>query len=265
MTRRAVVLARGLGTRMRAIDPNARLTAEQTRAAEDGSKAMMPLHGRPFLDYVLSTLADAGIDHVGLVVAPDYAPVSDYYERIAPPRRVHVDYVVQPEPLGTADAIVAAERWCGQAPFLALNSDNLYPPSALRALAEIGEPGVAAFLRDELTATSNIGPDRIRRFALLDVDAAGYVTHVVEKPEHDPETPLVSMNLWRFDSRIFEACRDVPRSARGEYELPGAVAVAIDRGVRFRAVPSRGPVLDLSTRADAAEVERRLRGWTPSP
>jgi dTDP-glucose pyrophosphorylase len=265
VTRRAVVLARGLGTRMRAIDPNARLTAEQTRAAEDGSKAMMPLHGRPFLDYVLSTLADGGIDQIALVVAPDYASISHYYERIAPPRRVHLDYVVQREPLGTADAIVAAERWCGLAPFLALNSDNLYPSSALRTLAEIDEPGVAAFSRDELTATSNIDPDRIRRFALLDVDAAGYVTHVVEKPDNDPDTPLVSMNLWRFDLRIFEACRDVPRSSRGEYELPGAVGVAIDRGVRFRAVPARGPVLDLSTRADAAEVEGRLSGWTPSP
>jgi glucose-1-phosphate thymidylyltransferase len=265
MTPRAVVLARGLGTRMRATDPNARLTADQVRAADAGMKAMMPLNGRPFLDYVLSTLADAGIDRIALVVAPDHAAVQDHYTRAAPPRRVHLDYIVQPEPIGTANAIASAERWCGDEPFLALNSDNLYPSSALRALAGLGEPGVAAFSRDELTATGNIGPDRIRAFALLDIDADGYLTRIVEKPQHDPDTPLVSMNLWRFDSRIFGACRDVPRSSRGEYELPGAVSLAMDRGVRFRAVLARGPVLDLSARGDAADVERRLGGWIPSP
>jgi glucose-1-phosphate thymidylyltransferase len=73
------------------------------------------------------------------------------------------------------------------------------------------------------------------------------------------------MNLWRFDARIFEVCRDVPRSARGEFELPEAVALAMRRGVKFRAIPARGPVLDLSRRADAADVERRLAGVAPRP
>ena len=73
------------------------------------------------------------------------------------------------------------------------------------------------------------------------------------------------MNCWRFDRRIFDACRDVPRSARGEHELPEAVGLAVRRGVRFRAMPARGPVLDLSRRADAADVERRLAGMAPRP
>ena len=50
----------------------ARLTPDQQRAADAGRKAMMPINGRPFLDYVLSALADAGIRHVALVVAPDH-------------------------------------------------------------------------------------------------------------------------------------------------------------------------------------------------
>ena len=76
---------------------------------------------------------------------------------------------------------------------------------------------------------------------------------------------LVSMNCWHFDARIFAACRDVPRSVRGEFELPEAVGLAIARGVRFRALAARGAVLDLSRRADAAEVERRLTGIVPNP
>ena len=73
------------------------------------------------------------------------------------------------------------------------------------------------------------------------------------------------MNLWRFDSSIFDACRDVPRSIRGEFELPEAVALALTRGARFKAIAARGPVLDLSRRADAADVERRLAGVEARP
>jgi dTDP-glucose pyrophosphorylase len=66
------------------------------------------------------------------------------------------------------------------------------------------------------------------------------------------------MNCWRFDERIFGACRDVPLSSRGELELPVAVALGIDRGDRVRAVRSTLPVLDLSSRDDIASVTARL-------
>jgi glucose-1-phosphate thymidylyltransferase len=73
------------------------------------------------------------------------------------------------------------------------------------------------------------------------------------------------MNCWRFDERIFQACRDVPLSARGEYELPEAVGVAVRHGVRFRAFAARGPVFDLSTKSDPTDVSRRLAGTIPRP
>jgi glucose-1-phosphate thymidylyltransferase len=296
-TSRALVLARGLGTRMQRADPGAVLTPAQLHAADAGFKALMPIAGRPFLDYVLGTLADVGVTRVGLVVAPDHHAVADHYAAV-PPSRVVLSFVVQAEALGTANAVTAAEAWTRGEPFLAMNADNLYPVAALRALASLDEPGLPTFTAEDLVATSNIPDDRIRAFALVDVDEAGYLSRIVEKPGSgvpaggERERPSaesgtvgsgsagqmadgvssafrrnaqISMNLWRFDARIFDACRDVPRSARGEYELPEAVAHAIRHGVRFRAVPARGPVLDLSRRADAADVERRLAGVVPRP
>jgi dTDP-glucose pyrophosphorylase len=292
MTTRAVVLARGLGSRMRAPDPDARLSDAQRRAADAGSKAMIPVHGRPFLDYVLSALADAGISDVALVVAPDHDDISRHYVE-HPPARVALGFVVQAEPFGTANAVLAAERWTGGAPFLAMNADNLYPVPALQALATLDEPGLPAFDAEDLVRTSNIPSERIYSFAIIETDAHGYLTGIVEKPgdlppkggnyripdrdlgadpTHDPvvsafrrNSQRVSMNCWRFDGRIFEACRDVPRSARAEFELPEAVGLATRRGARFKAIPARGPVLDLSRRADAADVEKRLAGLAPRP
>jgi dTDP-glucose pyrophosphorylase len=270
-TTRAIVLARGLGTRMREPDPAVRLSDEQQRAADAGNKAMIPVHGRPFLDYILSSLADAGVSDAALVVAPAHDEIRDYYAA-SPPTRLALSFVVQPEPLGTANAVLAAEDWTSGAPFLAVNADNLYPVPALHALASLAEPGLPVFDRGDLVRSGNIPEERILAFALVEVDEEGYLTGIIEKPMDLPvasafkrKDKLVSMNCWRFDARIFEACRQVPRSARGEFELPEAVGVAIRRGVRFKALPARGPVLDLSRRADTTDVERRLTGMTPRP
>jgi dTDP-glucose pyrophosphorylase len=267
-TARAIVLARGLGTRMRASDPSARLTPAQQSAADAGLKAMIPLNGRPFLDYILSSLADAGVEHVALVVAPDHAALRDYYSQ-SPPERTRLDYVVQDQPLGTADAVRAAESWAQREPFLAMNADNLYPAPVLSELAGLSEPALPAFDPEDLVRSSNIPAARIRSFAFLDVDERGYLAGIVEKPKEGGGShggaKYISMNCWRFDERIFQACRDVPLSARGEYELPEAVGVAVRHGVRFRAFAARGPVFDLSTKSDPTDVSRRLAGTIPRP
>ena len=269
MTTRAVVLARGLGTRMREPDPGAPLSPEQQQAADAGLKAMMPVNGRPFLDYVLGSLADAGLREVALVVAPDHDALRQHFAA-APPARLRVGFVVQEVPVGTANAVLAAETWTQGDPFLVMNADNLYPVEALRALAALDEPGFLAFDPDDLVRTSNISPDRIRSFALVVMDEEGYLTSIIEKPgdlppEGGSHDTCVSMNCWRFDARIFDACRAVPKSARGEFELPEAVGVARAQGTRVKAVPARGPVLDLSRRADAADVARRLAGVVSWP
>ncbi|HEY3886033.1 MAG TPA: nucleotidyltransferase family protein [Vicinamibacterales bacterium] len=303
MTERAVILARGLGTRLRAADGAARLTDEQQHAADAGLKALMPINGRPFLDYSLSTIADAGVRDVALVVAPEHEALKRRYTAVAAPSRLRLDFIVQPEALGTADAVLAIQDWAAREPFMVMNADNLYPSAALRELAALEEPGLPAFDADDLVRSSNIPAERIAAFALIRVDADGYLTSIVEKPRDaaserkgarrataagpgvfaserpgtsgmqrhgsaaDWSEPAsrISMNVWRFDARVFDACRDVPKSIRGEFELPEAVGLAASRGVRFRVIPARGPVLDLSRRADAAELERRLRDVRPNP
>ena len=267
---RAVVLARGLGTRMRRDGESAALSAEQAAAAAAGLKAMMPLGGHLFIEYILSSLADAGISDACLVVAPDADAVRRHFADPAG-RRVRVAFAVQTEPRGTADALLAAESFTAGEPFLVVNGDNLYPVPVLESLARAEEPAVAAFSRDALTADGSIPAERIASFALLDVGPDGYVRRIVEKPDHETllrfgANPRVSMNCWRFDRQILTACRAVTPSSRGELELPLAVQSAIERGaMRVRGLPAEGTVLDLSSRADVAGVTRRLGGVTPRP
>lgn len=261
---RAVVLARGLGTRMRRTDAAAALDSEQAAVAETGLKAMIPV-GRPFLDFVLSGLADAGIRDVCLVIGPEHKQVRDRYARVLSPRRLRVHFAVQEEPRGTADAVLAAESFAGNHPFLVLNSDNYYPVAALAALRREGAPSLLGFDRHGLMSGGNIDPERIARFALLVTAPDGTLRRIMEKPDEQllgtlGEDSLVSMNCWCFPPAIFAACRRAEPSERGELELPHAVQYAIDRsGLRFRVVASSQPVLDLSSRGDIAAVKDRLR------
>ena len=182
MTARAVVLARGLGSRMKAADPGVHLTREQERAADAGLKTMMPVNGRPFLDYVLSGLADAGIVHVALVVAPDHQSLLDRYSVDLRPTRIALSFVVQAEPRGTADAVLAAEEWAADQPFLTMNADNLYPRQSLVDLAHLTEPGLAAFSPADLVTSGNIPAERINAFAIIKANESGCLTAIVEKP-----------------------------------------------------------------------------------
>ncbi len=258
--RKVVVLARGLGTRMRAQRDGARLSAEQAAAADTGVKALVPV-GRPFLDHVLSELADAGFDQACLVIGPEHHAVREHYDSLDL-TRVTVDYAIQAEPKGTADAVLAAADWVGDARFCVVNSDNLYPAAASARLRQLTGAGLVGYEPAALLA--GIAPERVRGFAIVDV-IDHRLTRLVEKPDDatlaaaGPHV-LVSMNHWLFTPSILTAARDVPLSSRGEYELPAAVALDISRGTPYEVVPAALPVLDLSSRDDIARVTAALAG-----
>lgn len=264
------MLARGLGTRMRQADSAARLDAEQEAVAQTGLKAMIPI-GRPFLDYVLSGLADAGYEEVCAVIGPEHDAVKNHYTVVAPPRRIRISFAVQAEPRGTADAVLTVEEFVSGEDFLCMNSDNYYPVSVLRDLRTLNEPGLGIFDQLTLLTRGNISEEKIRKYAICEVSDDGYLRAIVEKPATPAlpairEDALVSMNCWRFSPAIFEVCRRAPLSPRGEYELPVAVGEGIKRyGLRLRAVRCYEGVLDLSSRADIAVVAEKLQGVLTNP
>lgn len=249
---------------MRRQDDSVPLETSQSAAADAGVKAMIPF-GRPFLDYVLGALADEEFTEACLVIGAEHNAIRDYYGHRHPHSRIQVHFAVQPEPRGTADAVVAAEQFLNRDEFAVINSDNYYPREALRMLRALGQPGTVLFEEEHLVRESNIPPDRLRAFAYGMVDEDGFLKELVEKPDEATlaklEHPgLISMNIWRFSPEILEACKNVALSPRGEYELSLAVQDAINAGVRFKVQRCSAGVLDLSQRADIPAVIERLKG-----
>jgi dTDP-glucose pyrophosphorylase len=261
---KAVILARGLGTRMRKANDSATMSAEQAGIAATGVKAMIPAMGRPFLDYVLSGLADAGYRKVCLVIGPEHDIIRNYYTSLKY-ERLSVSFAIQQEPRGTADAVAPAKAFAGDEDFIVLNSDNYYPAEALKGLRALSGAGLAGFERDALIAGSNIPAERIAKFACIET-VGGVMKRIIEKPSQEvlekmPRPIVLSMNCWRFGPGIFEGCANIKLSARGELELTDAVQYTIDKlGEKYQVVPVRAGVLDLSSREDIGPVAERLKG-----
>lgn len=254
---KAVILARGLGTRMRAVSPAASLTAEQERNASAGTKTLIPVAGgKTLLDLILSNLKEAGFSDICLVIGPEHDMIREQCSNAGS----DVRFAIQNEPKGTADAVAAAQSFVGKDElFLVANSDNLYEVGGLSQLRNAGGPAMLAFDRKSLIDHSNIPEDRISKFAVVEINDEGNLISVNEKPDHVHADAFISMNAWIFSKKIFDACRAIGPSDRGEYELTTAVQYAIDDlGEVIAAVRTREGVLDLSSRADIESIGRFL-------
>jgi dTDP-glucose pyrophosphorylase len=267
-TDKAVILARGLGTRMRKHDSDVPMDESIAKIADTGVKAMIPTLGRPFLDYVLASLADAGYRRICLVIGPEHDLMRDYYGRTLKTSRLSIEFAVQERPLGTADAVRPTEAFANGDSFLMINSDNFYPPEALITLRNSPAPAVAVFERQAMLQGSNIAADRISKFSVVRFNTDMSMKQIIEKPDDATLASMgndvyVSMNCWLFSARIFDACRNIKPSPRGEYEITDAAQYCIDTlGEKLLAHKISAPVLDMSSRTDIAAVTQRLQRIT---
>jgi dTDP-glucose pyrophosphorylase len=98
-----------------------------------------------------------------------------------------------------------------------------------------------------------------RNFVVIE-DTDGFVTRVIEKPQH-PRTRLKGCGLYLFDPVFFDAVRRTPRTAmRDEYEITDAIQIFLDDGYRVRAAHVVEDDLNLSYPRDLLDINLHLLG-----
>ncbi len=268
MIKKAVILAGGMGTRMQAPSDNATELDDHTaELASKGLKGLIPINGRPFLDYVLGSIFRAGVEAICLVVPPNSGELQNYINDAAARSGKKVTWAVQEEPRGTADALMCAREFVAGESFIMSNCDNIYPDGALEDLVRDTSHGscVMAFDRDALLEGSNFGEERVRRFAVVVADEKGHLQEIVEKPEnpqqYERDSHLwMSMNLYRFTPAIFPACNSIePDEERGELELTTAV-LQLAQKHPIQVKRCTGGVVDMTGRDDIVAVREMLDG-----
>ena len=239
MSATAVILAAGLGTRMKSALP----------------KAMHPIAGRPMLAHLMASVTPV-FDRVAVVTGPEMPEVT----RAAAPH----DVVVQAERLGTAHAALQAAPAFGAGEVAILYADNpLITTETLRRLKEARSASGAG-----LTLLAMRPPDPARYGRVLQ-NAAGDVTAIVEWAEANAAERAVTLcNAGVFCASGPDLARWLAgvgnANAKGEYYLTDVVALAVAEGRRVVAVEADYEELrGVNSRAELAEaeavVQRRLR------
>jgi bifunctional UDP-N-acetylglucosamine pyrophosphorylase / glucosamine-1-phosphate N-acetyltransferase len=232
----AVVLAGGLGTRMKSATP----------------KHLHPLLGRRMVDWVIRAARDAGVDRVVVVASPDTAGLFDGLE-----------VAVQQTPLGTGDAVRAArDALAGaQGDVLVLNGDvPAVEPSLLRALVGAHRSAGAA------GTVLSFEPSDLRAYGRIVRDDAGGLARIVEAGDAtSTELALGEVNsgiyafraerLWPLLGRL------EPHNAQGELYLTDTLGLLVADGeaVAVHTAPVPFDVEGINTRVELAAVTAALR------
>lgn len=184
----AVILAAGLGTRLR---PHTLTTP----------KPLLPIQGRPILDWALGALPPI-VTRVIVVVHYLAEQIEEYLRS----QRRFTNWVTvqQAEPKGTGDALRACRGHLASDRFLVLNGDDLYGAADLEGLASCP----AGLLVQPVTEP--------RRFGIAFLRPDGMLLRLVEKPDL-PGPQLANTGAYVFPRNVFDI--ELALSARGEYEI----------------------------------------------
>jgi UDP-N-acetylglucosamine diphosphorylase / glucose-1-phosphate thymidylyltransferase / UDP-N-acetylgalactosamine diphosphorylase / glucosamine-1-phosphate N-acetyltransferase / galactosamine-1-phosphate N-acetyltransferase len=227
----AIILAAGLGTRLRPY-------------TEHTPKPLLPVRGKPILDWALGALPGA-VDRV-LVVVHYLADQIDAYLR----QQAYFSEwqtVLQTQPRGTGDALRACREHIRSERFLVLNGDDLYGARDLAALADCPAG---------LLVQTVVEP---RRFGITFLRPDGTLDHLVEKPDLDGPQ-LANIGAYVFPRDVFTT--DLQVSARGEYEITDYVsALACRRPVQVVHAAFWLPIgtVEIWQRAQEIDLEKHLR------
>ena len=207
---KGLILSGGKGTRLRPI-------------THTSAKQLVPVANKPVLFYGIEAMAQAGIGEVGIIIAPETG--DEIRETAGDGSRfgVKLTYILQDEPLGLAHAVLTAEPFLKDSPFVMYLGDNLLQGGI--------DDLVAAFRQHEPDALILLTPvPDPEQYGVAEL-SNGAVVRLVEKPAQ-PRTDLALVGVYMFTPIVHEAARAIEPSGRGELEITDAIQHLVDRGHR---------------------------------
>ena len=230
--KKAVILAAGRGTRMREL-------------TDELPKPMIPVHGKPILEHIVSGLAANGVTDFLIVVGYRKDVVMDHFGDGAE-RGLSINYVEQIVQDGTGKVVELGREFTGADPFVLSYGDILVSPESYGPLVDFTEVDA------KLTVKSN---EDVRKGGAVFIDEHGSVTDLIEKPEEgQPTSSSYNAGIYAFSSEIYDFTARLKLSPRGEYELTDAIADLVRAGKKVKAVELTGDWADVRDPEVLAEL-----------